>query len=500
MRKTSTAQLFDQSGQLQSLDCIATPILLLDRRGFFASYNREFARLVGITSTYAPNNLFDVIAAEDQPRVAELLLQSHLNYSREKYVGIESVCGDRISVDIMTHAQSGESIVATFINQTELRKTEEQRDELIRIANHHIKMAELGELTGNLAHELNNPLSIVIGYAELANEIAKQSVEPKKLVDKLAKVINSGHRIANAVHAMMRFAREDNGLFEMQDLATIVSDVLTLVRAKAEKSQIEIITELNPAPIFGNRAQIQQIVMNLFNNATSAVKKSSADDLQIKFFTGIDPISGERQIVVSNNGPEIPAKMCQEIFTPLRAANDYQPGQGIGLSIASHFMNNHRGTIQVTSQKEETEFNLRFPDSRFFLPPEEAAGVMVLADCHDLQMELKSQFAEPRYQYYQVAKEEEALELLSKTSCHFVIVELQFADLNSFQLIKRIKAMSPRSITIAMNPFEDINSRFDDAKRLCADAFFSKPLSIEKITRYIEKTTRTLRNHDDNQS
>lgn len=248
------------------------------------------------------------------------------------------------------------SYIIYMIDITEKRKMEAQ---LIQSA----KLAAIGEIAAGIAHELNNPLTVILGNSQLLlRYIAEQDRNHKLLAD----IYTCGKRCKTIIQNLLTFSRQDEYIFEQFSINEAVEQVTSIITDQLKKENITLQKNLtNDLPlIYGNTQQIGQIVLNLVINARDALEKKDAGEKQITIETK-ELLENEQTyvtLIVRDNGTGIEQKYLQEIFNPFFTTKPPKKGTGLGLSVSLGIAETHKGTIKVKSDyKKGSEFILCLP-------------------------------------------------------------------------------------------------------------------------------------------
>lgn len=203
------------------------------------------------------------------------------------------------------------------------------------------KLSALGQMISGVAHELNNPLSVIKGYLEVI--LKHHDLKPNTRED-LEKVAKESDRAANLVKNFLTFARERELRREPVNLNDIIKQVMELRRFTTKIAQVEIQYELEPRlPItMADPEQIQQVIVILVNNALQAMEKSSKPSRLILRTSVVDE---NIRVEVQDNGPGVPPHLEDRIFEPFFTTKEVGTGTGLGLSIAHSIMAEHKGRI-----------------------------------------------------------------------------------------------------------------------------------------------------------
>lgn len=246
------------------------------------------------------------------------------------------------------------SIRIRFVQGRLLRELKQAQDSLIQSA----KMSALGEMAASIAHEINNPLSIIHFHATNL----KESGLPAPAVELVEKIDATSSRIARIVSGLRAFARGD-ALDELQSvpLENVINETLELCRIRQKKHRILLLVDNVPKDAFlrCRPTQIAQILLNLLNNAFDAVENVGEPWVGVEIKVTAETIT----IAVADNGGGIPAEIRERIMQPFFTTKEVGKGTGLGLSIAHGIASAHGGKLQLDSS-EQTRFVLTLP--RFY--------------------------------------------------------------------------------------------------------------------------------------
>jgi signal transduction histidine kinase len=202
----------------------------------------------------------------------------------------------------------------------------------------------------SIAHELNQPLTTIVIKTELIeNHLRKKEDVPESLAQahKLAQLIRDDTRHAAAIIRTLRsmFAT-GKGEFARLDLATVVGDVIRVVRPRAERSGIVLDVHLQtPLCLTGDPTQLQQVVLNLLNNAVDALVEQPASPSRIRVTGEIRP--GFVDLKVADNGHGIDTSQHHDVFALFKTSKSQ--GMGVGLWLSQSIVSSHRGQLSFQS-------------------------------------------------------------------------------------------------------------------------------------------------------
>lgn len=233
------------------------------------------------------------------------------------------------------------------------------------------KLSALGQMISGIAHELNNPLTVVKGYLELI--LAHHDLSPQTRAD-LQKVAHESDRAAKLVRNFLAFAREQPARREALDFNELVHRVAELRKFDLIVARVDLQLELCPDLPKTTAApdQVQQVLINLMNNAVQAVAELPRRGV-VKVRT--EHCDGFIHVSVEDNGPGVPPELVSRIFEPFFTTKEVGTGTGLGLSIAHSIMTEHKGRMYYQdSSLGGAAFVLEFPVTE--LPAEAAQSAM----------------------------------------------------------------------------------------------------------------------------
>lgn len=212
------------------------------------------------------------------------------------------------------------------------------------------KLAAVGEMSAGVAHELNNPLTTVVGFTELVMDEMPDDMPQKKDLDM---VLREARRARTVVRRLLDFARQSETSRASADLNELVSDVVALMRHLLHTSGVDLRLDLQdglPWTVM-DRNQIKQVILNLMHNALNATPKGEGE---ITIVTR-QRVLYERPwltLSVQDNGIGIPADHIEHIFEPFFTTRSGAGGTGLGLSVTYGIITDHGGRIEVESQMQ----------------------------------------------------------------------------------------------------------------------------------------------------
>ena len=229
------------------------------------------------------------------------------------------------------------------------------------------KLSAIGQLVAGVAHELNNPLTSVIGYAQLLQEEFKDVAgepprAPAELARDLRRIAEESERAARIVRNLLAFARRQSAARADQDIAEIMNRVLALRAYEFRLNAVELETAFEPGlpPVLCDGGQLQQALLNLLLNAEQAMRSRAVRRLCVGAHRLPDADAVE--LFITDTGHGIPDEHLHRIFDPFFTTREVGEGTGLGLSICYGIVRDHGGQITVESRLGQgTTFKVLLP-------------------------------------------------------------------------------------------------------------------------------------------
>jgi two-component system NtrC family sensor kinase len=253
-----------------------------------------------------------------------------------------------------------------------IRKRDEEADGLNQQLLEAGKMASVGELSAGVAHEINNPLAIILTEKQILLDLAEMTPTldenfKKELLGSLAQVDVQVKRCKRITQNLLRFSRRTKSVIESVDLNDFVAEVVELMEREARSGGIKFMTSLdeNLKPILSDPSQLQQVFLNLITNAIDAHDGKPYGTIQIR--TEADDPGKKVKVTLADTGSGIPKENLGRIFDPFFTTKPVGKGTGLGLAICYGTIQRLGGTISVKSEAGEgTEFTIVLP----YTPPQ----------------------------------------------------------------------------------------------------------------------------------
>lgn len=247
-----------------------------------------------------------------------------------------------------------ESLTGTIqdINERKLIESKYNAERLKSIQT--AKFAALGELSASIAHEINNPVGIISGYTELLKMEANGSSN-----NKLNAILKSCDRIAHIVKNLERFSHsEDTPTKSEVNLSSVIDEAISLTTPNIKRNLVaHSCNNIKDAIIWANYIEIEQVVINLINNAIDAIKDKKERWIRITMQENTD----KYVLSVTDSGLGIPEQTRRKMFEPFFTTKGIGGGTGLGLSIIQSILADHNSSITLDENSSNTCFVIHFP-------------------------------------------------------------------------------------------------------------------------------------------
>jgi C4-dicarboxylate-specific signal transduction histidine kinase len=254
--------------------------------------------------------------------------------------------------------------------KTRIRKIhQEYRDKLERMTTDRdsklfgqSKYSELGMMSAGIAHEINNPLAVIQARTTQLLRMYRDPDKQHELGEGLQQILYTSERINRTVQGIREFIRQDDKHPDQEiPLKKIVDDVLAFCGQRMKNHGVNLrFYNIDQFKVVGNKVQIEQIFLNLLNNAFDAIEFLPDKWIEISAHDANEKL----QIFVKDSGSGIPAEIAKKIMEPFYSTKDAGKGTGLGLALASGIAQKHGGSLSYVQKANHTTFLLEFPKPR----------------------------------------------------------------------------------------------------------------------------------------
>lgn len=472
----------------QTVDSITQAICIVDASGTVRRANRRFAALVDVqVTTIGGRPWLALLPPAWADAVGTLLARP------AGQVPIEVRAANRtFTVTAHPLMEAGAGVMAlVFDDLTDKRRLQEQ---LIQSE----KMSAIGQLLAGVAHDLNNPLASVVGFSDYLNETG---VVPESLQEPLAVIQQEAERAANIVKNLLTFARRQEGERVVTGIRPILNRTLALLRSQllAHRIETQMVIEPDLPEVEVDPNQLQQVFVNLLNNATQAIAATGEPGhVTITARRWLDGLA----VLVSDDGPGISPEVRARVFEPFFTTKPEGHGTGLGLSICQGIVREHGGRITVENAPGRgTTFAVELPAARQkerHAPqgggrgPVRPLTVLVVDDEPHILHYMRATLESWGHTVRLAGDGLEALELASAEAVDLIVSDLRMPRLGGREfytaLVERDPSMVERIIFATGDTIRDEALVFLEGLHR---PYLTKPFKLAELRQLIDRFART---------
>lgn len=497
------------SAQLNALSEAATEALMLVEDGYCVAMNSHTQKIFGYTMDEVHKQpTSNLVIPEERPRVHELITSNYEGFYET--VGLRK---DNSTFPLLVHGKAlifdNQNIRAVAIKDlTEQKQSEAERQILEDKLQRSERMESIGLLAGSVAHDLNNILSGVVTYPELLLLKLDPNDPLRKPIEEIQK---SGKKAAEVVEDLLTVAR---GIALIMMPVNINNLIKTYLNSPELETLLKQYTNITIQPelddeipnVIGSPIHINKTVMNLLTNAIEAIGDSTAGivtvttQVETRQENTVDLKAGTYvSVEIRDNGTGISRGDLEHIFEPFYSRKiKGRSGTGLGLAIVWNAMQDHKGTVNVVSDKTGTCFTLYFPATDDnLLTAEESIDInaikgqqqtILVIDDNEQQLEIAKQILITlNYTVYTANSGEEALNYLKDHKVDLVVLDMIMEPgLSGLETYNFAIKLQPQLKALIASGFS-VSEEVEQLQHLGASAFIRKPYSISQIGHAVKK-------------
>ncbi len=356
------------------------------------------------------------------------------------------------------------------------------------------KLSALGQLIAGVAHELNNPLAVVMGFSQV---MAKRTGLDKKTRDELDRIVHETERATKIVRDLLAFARPSDPQKTLVDINRLVASVAETQEAVIHNAGIQLKSSLTAdlPKTMVDHGQIEQVLVNLISNAVHSL---SAREKPRQLTVGTEENGYYIRIVVADNGPGISREIIGQIFNPFFTTKPLGKGTGLGLTISNTIVQEHRGKILVESQpgagaKFVVELPIvqagveavpaeALPAPKRQLLPQGKHSILIVDDEPGIVEVLSAVLSETGHDVVSATNGEEAMARIATGKFDVILSDMRMPGMDGVQLFETLKGkdegLAHRIIFVTGDTVSpDTRSFLEDT----GNRWVSKPFNIQQI-------------------
>lgn len=323
-------------------------IFTVDDSGCFRSLNSFTAAFFGgVPSQFVGrplSNLFSQEIAEKQLKLIKSVFQFGKSI-RDEFMIERGEYQIWLSANFMPCKDEKSNVISVLCIARDITESKKLEKQLINTE----KLASMGTLAAGVAHEINNPLGIMLGFTDLLLENVdknSQSYQDLKTIER------HGLHCKAVVENLLSFARQGEGQSVHCDINEAIKDIVNVVDHSLQMNDIELRLDMaSELPrVEGDSRQMQQVLLNLINNAVAAMQQNGRLEIKTALNADLEKII----VVVRDNGHGIPKEYIDKIFDPFFTTKSEGEGTGLGLFVSHGIISKYKGTITCESSTVDT--------------------------------------------------------------------------------------------------------------------------------------------------
>ncbi len=370
-KQTQPAAPTDDHARLQAiLDATVDAIITIDARGIIESANNATARMFGYTESELVGRNISILMPKPYSEKHDRYLQRYLQTNTPHIIGIGREVtakhrdGHTFPVDLAVSEVviAGQTMFTGLIRDISARRDAEHRAQahLEKLA-HAGRLADLGLTTSTIAHEVNQPLTAIVGFANACLRLMNNNpVKTDRVRSALEQIASQGERASSIVKRIHTMARKQHSNFETVNVNDTVKGVLDLLATELRNGHVHIHLLLTQAParVNADRIQIEQVLVNLLRNGIQAMAQTPAAERNMEIETSV--ADNQVRIRIHDSGPGLDDMSSKQIFESFYSTKE--TGMGVGLSISRTLIEAHNGRLwALTDSERGATFCLEIP-------------------------------------------------------------------------------------------------------------------------------------------
>lgn len=385
-------------------------------------------------------------------------------------------------------------VLISIRDLTEILSLQEELDRQKATAAQNEKLSALGELLAGVAHELSNPLSVVVGYAAMVQDAVKGTPSEERV----HRIVTAADRCVRIVRMFLALARERPAVAKTCDIAELLQTAISVSEGEAQAAGGRVCVNLQPdlPTVVADPDHLTQVFSNLLVNAGYAIRQLGADGrVDVVAFA-----DGEEIVVtVTDNGPGIPEDLRSRIFDPFFTTKDVSEGTGFGLSFCHRVVNAHSGALTLdTSVTCGARFTVRLPAKASRHMPTETAerpgqaahnrDILIVDDDENILAVLSDALSEAGYLVRTSSDARTAMDLCAETEFDVILTDIRMPSMDGrafFQALQRDNAhRAKRVIFLTGDTLSPEIIRFIDET---GQPVLEKPITPAELMKMIER-------------
>ena len=502
-------ELAESEERYRSLIEMSPDPIVVHSHGTILYANPASARLFGVAPDVSlmGRPLLDMVHPDSRAlaiaRIAEPPVTPHLGQYR-----LVRLDGRAFEAEVAACSIAFRGVAARMLTLRDITERTQVHDQMLQTA----KLATLGEMAAGLVHELSQPLNIIRLAAEGALMLIERSkASPEWQAQQFQLVAEQSERAAEIIDDIRIFSRRDTSpvqVFDALQGIRTATDVL-LSQLRPDGITLDLDLPIGTLPVRGRRVQLEQVIMNLLNNAHHALRDYKAampGDWHGHIDLRAEQCDGQLRITISDNGPGIPEAIREHIFEPFFTTKEAGRGTGLGLSVSFTLITSMAGRLELLDSSDGAKFVVWLPLDLKSPSPQPPAPLcapsgQVFGNSHILVVDDEKAAADALSHYLTAlgcrvsiaGAGKKAWELFSADPADVVITDLRMPAGNGEELVEKLRDFDPLLPIIIVTGHLGATERVADNLQDDRCAVLKKPVALgslgELVARFLQPPT-----------
>ncbi|MCY3414943.1 MAG: response regulator [Candidatus Heimdallarchaeota archaeon] len=381
-------------------------------------------------------------------------------------------------------------ILATLRDISDLKEMEEKERNERELLEQSQRVEMIGLLASSIAHDFNNIMAIVNGYAEML-KTSNLSRDQEEMVNEIS---NAGSRATSMTRQLLSFSKKQDSMFYMHNINDIILEIENFMQMSINIKDVRLTFELDKSiePILCDKNKLQQVFMNLINNAVEAFDSNGTIIVSTK------NLKESILISVLDDGPGIPQDFREKIFDPYFTTKSDSGGTGLGLTIVHNIIMEHSGKIEVSDGIKGTEFKINLPKisprsrheriqnyMNFDLNKISSCKILLVEDEESISNLTKKYLTELNIEVAVFNDPFAALEFYEQEQNYQILItDIRMPKLSGLKLAEKILEINPKQQILFITGFGDQILK-NQSEKLATRPLLQKPFTKYELIKQI---------------
>lgn len=392
-----------------------------------------------------------------------------------------------------------EAVVSNLYDLTERKTIEAEMAQQREMLHQSEKLSALGELLAGVSHELNNPLTVVVGQALLLKETAKD----ERIIERAESITEAADRCSRIVKSFLAMASQEPNERQPTDVNELVESALEVTSYTLRSSDVDVSHRFAKGlpKVMVDPDQIRQVIINLLVNAEYALQEVKGER-KLRITTSFSRQAGLVVIKVKDNGPGIPDNIRNRIFEPLFTTKKVGVGTGIGLAMCHRIIDTHGGAIELESSAGEgATFAIRLPvptEDVDSVPPDSESpertvghSILIIDDEPEVAELLADILRSDGHSVTIANSGREALDRISRARFDMLLSDLRMPDLDGPGLFGILEEREPRLVSgIGFVTGDTMSAKIKEFLKSSGRPYIEKPITPKEVRDLVAEIER----------